>query len=169
MRLSWNEIRARAADLAREWADAAYENCWSNRRPPAVTWPPLASRPARTSARCPNGTAPATRPGQHRGVRTDRPPARRPQGVRLRPWERFLVRTVFACSPTAPESSSRATPSCKSSRNARPPVARTSARRWRGCFQVLNTTPNRRSRALDENLARFPARQRLSIPTTLRL
>ena len=25
MRLSWNEIRARAADFAREWADAAYE------------------------------------------------------------------------------------------------------------------------------------------------
>ena len=25
MRLSWNEIRARAADFAREWADATYE------------------------------------------------------------------------------------------------------------------------------------------------
>ena len=25
MRLSWNEIRARAGDFAREWADAAYE------------------------------------------------------------------------------------------------------------------------------------------------
>ena len=25
MRLSWNEIRARAADFAREWASAAYE------------------------------------------------------------------------------------------------------------------------------------------------
>ena len=25
MRLSWNEIRARAADFARAWADAAYE------------------------------------------------------------------------------------------------------------------------------------------------
>ena len=25
MRLSWNEIRTRAADFAREWADAAYE------------------------------------------------------------------------------------------------------------------------------------------------
>ena len=25
MRLSWNEIRARAADFAHEWADAAYE------------------------------------------------------------------------------------------------------------------------------------------------
>ena len=25
MRLSWNEVRARAADFAREWADAAYE------------------------------------------------------------------------------------------------------------------------------------------------
>lgn len=25
MRLSWNEIRVRAADFAREWADAAYE------------------------------------------------------------------------------------------------------------------------------------------------
>ena len=25
MRLSWNEIRARTADFAREWADAAYE------------------------------------------------------------------------------------------------------------------------------------------------
>ena len=25
MRLSWNEIRARAAAFAREWADAAYE------------------------------------------------------------------------------------------------------------------------------------------------
>ena len=25
MRLSWNEIRARAADFAREWADTAYE------------------------------------------------------------------------------------------------------------------------------------------------
>ena len=25
MRLSWNEVRARAADFAREWRDAAYE------------------------------------------------------------------------------------------------------------------------------------------------
>ena len=25
MRLSWNEIRARAAEFTREWADAAYE------------------------------------------------------------------------------------------------------------------------------------------------
>ena len=25
MRLSWNEIRARAADFTRDWADAAYE------------------------------------------------------------------------------------------------------------------------------------------------
>ena len=25
MRLSWNEIRARASDFTREWADAAYE------------------------------------------------------------------------------------------------------------------------------------------------
>ena len=48
MRLSWNEIRTRAADFAREWADETYEKgetqsfynefcCWSNRRAPDVT------------------------------------------------------------------------------------------------------------------------------------
>ena len=62
--------------------------------------------------------------------------------------ELFLVRTVFCCSPMTPASSSRATSSSNSSTNARPPMAR--------LFQVLNTPPNRRSRALDEDLARFP-------------
>ena len=33
MRLSWNEIRARAAEFAREWADATYEK-GETMRPP---------------------------------------------------------------------------------------------------------------------------------------
>ena len=37
MRLSWNEIRARAAAFAREWHDAAYERVFTLQSAPEFT------------------------------------------------------------------------------------------------------------------------------------
>ena len=48
-------------------------------------------------------------------------------------WSTSSCGSSSACSPTTPESSSRATSSFSSSRNARPPMSRISVPGWLGC------------------------------------